>query len=147
MLAIERNANTNTSIILHGLPRLILFFVKSPLISLSLDHEAAATSGDETFENGGEFFGDLLEGSLDGFVFALVKHVDKFLDRYLRCVEFFATFCQFVTLVGEVLVLLEGFFVYTFEAFELFIDFFEPFDNLDQINCCFNRCDGTNLPS
>jgi hypothetical protein len=106
-----------------------------------------ATSGDETFENGGEFFGDLLEGSLDGFVFALVKHVDKFLDRYLGCVEFFATFCQFVTLVGEVLVLLEGFFVYTFEAFELFIDFFEPFDNLDQINCCFNRCDGTNLPS
>jgi len=81
MLAVEGNANANASIVLYSLPWLIIVVViGSTLVCLPLDDKPATASWDKAFENRGELFGDLLEGTLYGFIFSLIKYADQFFD-------------------------------------------------------------------
>ena len=74
VLAVERNADANASITLNALSvlRLRIILRTIALISLALDDETTTTSWYETFKDLCEFLGNLLECSLDGFVFALI---------------------------------------------------------------------------
>ncbi len=79
MLAVEADADANPGVVLHTRPpRLVLavVFVLRRAVGFALDDKAAAASGHELLEDGGEFAGDLLEGALDSFVLALVQHGD-----------------------------------------------------------------------
>jgi hypothetical protein len=81
----------------------------------------------EDFTKGG---GDLLEGTSDGFVFALVEHIDEVLDGFARRVELGTAVGEGTTLAGEVLVLFEGFLVDVGEGLEGLIGFGELFGDL-----------------
>jgi hypothetical protein len=127
MLAIKTDTDAHTCIILHGFPRFFIRFLilTKSLIRLALDNQASATCGNETLEDGGKFLGDLLEGSFNSFIFALVKYFHEFLDRGLRVVKFLAAFGERVTLSGKAVVLLKSFLVYMLIFFEGFRDLLE----------------------
>jgi hypothetical protein len=77
MLTVERNANSDAGIILYCLMRLVIIIVVRAAVSLSLDDKTATTCWNEALEDGREFLGHLLEGTLDGFIFALIEDADK----------------------------------------------------------------------
>jgi hypothetical protein len=113
MFAVETNADSHTNIILNTVSSLIIrFFVFSlASISSSLDHETATTGWDKPLENGGEFLGDLLEGSFDSLVFTLIQDLNELLNGRLRIIELLSALCQGISLTSEGIVLLESFLV------------------------------------
>jgi hypothetical protein len=74
MLAVEGHADTNTSVVLYTLARLVIrvFFFSCTLISLALDDQSTTTSWNQSFENRSELLGDLLECSLNGLILSLI---------------------------------------------------------------------------
>jgi hypothetical protein len=132
MFAVERNTNANPSIVLDRFTLLIIRVIihGTSLISLSLDNETTTAGWDEALENGGEFLGNLLKCSLDGFIFTLVQDVDKFLDGALGGFELLATLGEGVTLLGKVVVLLEGLLINVLVFLQCLVDFLKTFGNL-----------------
>lgn len=82
MLAVERDTDTNTRIVLHTLTLLLIRLVvfTSALISFTLNNQAATTSWYQALEDRGKLLRDLLESPLDSLIFALVKDVDEVLN-------------------------------------------------------------------
>lgn len=100
------------------------------LVALALDDEHAAAGGHELDKDFGEGLGDLLEGPLNGFVFALVEDVDEVFDGFATCVKLFLPVGEVLSLFGEVFVLLEGFLVHVGILFEGFVHFAETLGGL-----------------
>lgn len=132
MFAIKTDTDAYSCIILDGFSRLLVRFLilTCSLIRFALDYETTATSGHETLEDGGKFLGDLLEGSFNSFILALIKNFHEFLDGGLGIVQFLAAFCKGVTLRGEAVVLFESFLVDVLILFEGFRDLLEACLNL-----------------
>jgi hypothetical protein len=114
MFAIETDTDTHSCIILHGFSWLLIRFLvlAGSLVRFPLNHEATTAGGHKTLEDGGKLFGDLLEGSFNSFIFALIKDLYKFLDRSLRVVKFLSAFGKRVTLGSEAVVLFESFLIH-----------------------------------
>jgi hypothetical protein len=82
MFTVETDADSHTYIILNTVPSLIIgvFVFSLASISSSLDHETATTGWDKSLEDGSEFLGDLLESSLNSFVFTLIEDLNELLN-------------------------------------------------------------------
>jgi hypothetical protein len=79
VLAVEGDADANTCVVLHALPGFLIIGVfTSALVSPSLDYQTATASGYQALEDGCELLGDLLEGSLNGFILTLIQDFNKF---------------------------------------------------------------------
>jgi hypothetical protein len=134
VLAIERDTDTDTGIVLNAFVVLILRLVFcNSLVSLALDDETSTTCWHETLEDSGKLPRDLLEGTFDSFILALVKNRDKLLDRGLRRIKFCTTLCEGFSLVGKVVVLLKGLFVDVFVLLKSIVDLLEALDNLIEL--------------
>lgn len=129
MLGIERHGDADTGVVLDrrvvARGAVFVVFATGFAVGASLDDEFAFSGGDELNEDVGEVFGDLLEGSGDGFVLALVEDFDEGFDGVAGGVELAAALDELLAAFGEVFVLLEGFLVDVFELAEGFVDFFE----------------------
>ena len=64
----------------------------------------------------------MLERTLNGLVFALVKNLDKFLNRLGRLVKVFSPLEKLIALLRETVVLLESLLVDVRKLLEAFID-------------------------
>jgi hypothetical protein len=82
-------------------------------------------------EDFGEGFGDLFEGALDSFVFALVEDVDEVFDGFAAAVELFLPGRQLVSLFREIFVLFEGFLVDVGVFLQGFVDFGKTLGSLN----------------
>jgi hypothetical protein len=78
VLAVEGDADTNTGVVLNALSGLLLIGIfTGTLISLSLNDETSTASWYKALENGCELLGDLLKGSLNGFILALIQDFNE----------------------------------------------------------------------
>ena len=94
-------------------------------------------------------FRDLFERPLDRFVFPLIKRLDELLDRFGRRVELSSPFEQFVSLFGEVVVLLKRLLVDVGEFLEAVVDLVQLLYELRRISqcmCVFPGIDSLCLP-
>jgi hypothetical protein len=140
VLAVERYGNADTCVLFHfALLALGLFlfhvivvrYVATRVaVRFAVDNEATAADGNELLEDFAKSCGDLLEGTGDGLVFALVEHIDKVLDGLARCVEFGTTFCERSSLTRKVLVMFECFLVDVGEALQCLVGLGEFFGDL-----------------
>lgn len=119
MLAVERHADPNTSVIFYTLSTLFIrVFLRSPLVGFPLDHQTTTTSRYQALEDRRKLFRDLLESALNSFVLALIKDLNKLLNGCLGVIEFLPTLGERVTLGGEVVVLLKGLLIDVFVLLE-----------------------------
>jgi hypothetical protein len=90
VLAVEGYGDADSSVLFHlALLPLRLLFVNVVVVGdvaayvvvgFAVDDQAAPADGHELLEDFSEGGSDLFERAGDGFVFALVKHVDQVLD-------------------------------------------------------------------
>ena len=131
VLAVKRDADPHTRIILHALAslRIRVVLISDLSIRLALYNQPSSPRRNQFLKHACEFPRDLLERALDGFVFALIKHGDQLLDRRLRGIEFFPSLRERVPLVGELVVLLKSLFIHVAVFLEGFVDFMQPLDD------------------
>ena len=69
-----------------------------------------------------EILRNLLEGTLNRFVLALVEHLHQLIDRFCRFLKLFTTLPELVALFREVVVLFESLLVDVGEFLETLVD-------------------------
>lgn len=143
-LRVERHADSHTGVILHRsflllVVRLLGRVRLLPLVAAALDDQPAVAGRHEPLEDVGELARYLLEGPLDGFVFALVQMRDQFLDGLLGLVELGPALEEVLLLLREAVVLLKSFLVDVLVFLEGVADFLEPRVDLESaVSTCLS---------
>lgn len=143
VLAVERHADTDTSVILDRAPLVpgtllvrALVITSAVLVNLALDDQSSTTGWNKFLKDLSKRPRDLLECPLDSLIFSCVKNLDELLNGSLRSVEFLATLDETLTLLGKVVVLLDGLLVDVAELLKCLMNLVKTFENLERSVLC-----------
>lgn len=133
VLAVETDGNAHTSIVLHTFALLIITILifTIPLVCPLLNDQTATASRDKSLENLREFFRNLLESALDGFVLPKIQNIYKLFDRRLRRVKLLPSLREGLSLRGEIIVLFKRLFIDVLVLLEGFVNLLQPRCNLN----------------
>lgn len=92
------------------------------LINSPLDDQASSTSWHQLLKHLLKVNGHLFEGTFNSFVLALIEDLNEFLNRRSGFVEILSSSQKLISLLCEVVILLESFLVYMGEFLESFVD-------------------------
>lgn len=104
----------------------VRFFRVNASISLALDNKSTLTCRHKPLKNSCKLFRDLLEGSLNGFVLALIQVSNQLLDRFLRLVKLLAPLEELILLGREAVVLFKSLLVDVLVLLQRVVDLLQP---------------------
>lgn len=130
MLRVERYADANARVVLNTAPLLLIVLLVPAPVVLTLDDQATMTCWHKTLEDGGKFFGDLLERSLNGLVLDLIQVCNKVFNGQLGIIKLLSPLKELGLLISEAAVLINSLLVDVLVLLQSFIDGFETLGNL-----------------